>query len=184
MEIKEKRSVNCGNTVIDYTLIRKKVKNINIRIKPVEGVVVSAPSYVTAEYIDSIIVRRSEYILKAILKYKREEDSEKNKVIDGGDSLAIFKSILDEKYECFRAYGVRYPGLKARAMKSIWGSCNIRTGVVTLNTRLLAYPRICTEYVVVHELAHFVYPNHSKEFWELVGSIMPEWKKYRQMLRG
>lgn len=49
-----------------------------------------------------------------------------------------------------------------------WGSCTTSTGAVRLSTALASYPRWVLDYVIVHELAHLVEPNHSPAFWALV----------------
>lgn len=49
-----------------------------------------------------------------------------------------------------------------------WGSCTIATGAVRISTALASFPRWVLDYVIVHELAHLVEPNHSTAFWALV----------------
>ncbi|MDD5376842.1 MAG: SprT family zinc-dependent metalloprotease [Candidatus Gracilibacteria bacterium] len=63
-----------------------------------------------------------------------------------------------------------------------WGSCN---GHNDLNFpwRLLMAPKEIIDYVVVHELSHTVHKNHSKYFWNLVESIIPDWKAHRRYLK-
>lgn len=95
----------------------------------------------------------------------------------------IFEELLQEKYALFQKYGVPYPKLRIRNMKSRWGSCNPAKGIITLNSQLIAAPRKCIEYVVVHELAHFIHPNHSRQFWDFVAMMMPDWKERRQELQ-
>ena len=68
-------------------------------------------------------------------------------------------------------------------MKSRWGSCLPGKGTITLNLRLMAYPLSCVEYVVLHELCHFVHPNHSPAFHALMTALMPDWKQRRQQLQ-
>ena len=69
-------------------------------------------------------------------------------------------------------------------MKSRWGSCNTKTGHIRLNLLLAAHPRICTDYVVLHELAHLKHPNHGTEFKALLSALMPDWRSVRALLRG
>jgi hypothetical protein len=64
-------------------------------------------------------------------------------------------------------------------MKSQWGSCNRSNQVITVNQRLGALPTAYLEYVVVHELCHFIVPNHSKQFWQCVHTCLPDWKQRR-----
>ncbi len=94
----------------------------------------------------------------------------------------LFPRILEEVYPPFRELGVAFPALRLRRMKSRWGSCLVGKGVVTLNKGLLAAPRGCIEYVAVHELCHFLHPDHSQEFYQLLSRMMPDWKARRELL--
>lgn len=53
---------------------------------------------------------------------------------------------------------------------------------VTFNLNLIKTPMYCIEYVVLHELAHFEYQNHSKNFYKFVEKFMPDWKKRKKIL--
>ena len=75
------------------------------------------------------------------------------------------------------------PNLKIRKMTSRWGVCNTKNHNVTLNYQLVKYDISCLDYVIVHELSHFIHPNHSKEFWGLVGKYYPRYKECRRMLK-
>lgn len=94
----------------------------------------------------------------------------------------VFRQVLEEVYPPFRALGVEMPTLRLRQMKSRWGSCLVQKKVVTLNKRLLAAPRPCIQYVAVHELCHFLHPDHSQRFYRLLGAMMPDWKARREAL--
>lgn len=52
--------------------------------------------------------------------------------------------------------------------KSRWGSCSIDDRFIRLSLELSDYPAWVRDYVIVHELAHLIVPDHSREFWELV----------------
>ena len=67
--------------------------------------------------------------------------------------------------------------LKIRKMSSRWGVCNKRDNSVTLNSKLIKYSIHEIDYVIIHELSHFVHFDHSKEFWETVRMYMPDYKK-------
>lgn len=96
----------------------------------------------------------------------------------------IFLEICKEIYPMFQSYGVKYPLIKIRNMKSRWGSCQPQKKIITLNGKMIAAPRPAIEYVVLHEFAHFIHPNHSKDFYRLVESLMPDWKERKAMLQG
>ncbi len=94
----------------------------------------------------------------------------------------IFDQICKETYKDFKKYGLDYPEIKIRHMTSRWGSCRPHKGSITLNSRLIEKPIRCIEYVVLHEFAHFIHPNHSKKFYDFVAMLMPDWKERRKML--
>lgn len=97
----------------------------------------------------------------------------------------VFGDYVDRIYRMLRDDGVKvpYPEVKIRRMTSCWGSCRPERGAITLNSRLMERPESCIEYVVLHEFAHFIHPNHSRQFWELVGRYMPDWKVRRAKLK-
>lgn len=80
--------------------------------------------------------------------------------------------------------GVHCTGVKARVMKTRWGSCNVLTGGINLNTLLACWPKECLEYIVVHELTHLLEANHSPRFHALVGKFLPVWKERKQLLES
>lgn len=94
----------------------------------------------------------------------------------------VFGEIISETYPVFQKYGVSMPTLRIRNMETRWGSCLVRKGIITLNKRLLEAPRNCIEYVVMHELCHFIHPNHSKQFYSFLTTLMPDWKERKTTL--
>ena len=78
---------------------------------------------------------------------------------------------------------IPYPKLKIRKMKTRWGVCNKRDNSVTLNSELIRYEMDKLDYVIVHELSHFVHFNHSSDFWKLVSKYFPNYKKAREDLK-
>ena len=69
-----------------------------------------------------------------------------------------------------------------RNQKTRWGSCS-SNGNISLNWRLIVAPLEVIDYVVIHELCHLRYHNHSKSFWKLVEQYSPRWKKVRKWLQ-
>ncbi|MGN0600265.1 MAG: M48 family metallopeptidase [Oscillospiraceae bacterium] len=94
----EKRSVDCGGDVVEYTLARKKVKNINMRVKADGSVGVSAPSRVSAKFIDDFVRSRYDFIKTSAERLSAESkgklpEFDDTKVYADGDVL----SLLGEK---------------------------------------------------------------------------------------
>lgn len=94
----------------------------------------------------------------------------------------VFQEQLDICYNLFEE-SIPYPSLKIRKMTSKWGVCNIKTKTITLNLELIKYDIKYLDYVIIHELSHLIYPNHSKDFWNLVSKYEPNYKLYRKEMK-
>jgi len=96
----------------------------------------------------------------------------------------LFQQLIDKIYPIFSKYGVALPKIVLRDMTSLWGSWQPKRGSITLNKRLIETPLNCIEYVVMHEFIHFLQPNHSKRFYELLSTLMPDWKERKRILES
>ena len=98
------------------------------------------------------------------------------------ETKKIFKERLEYNYNLFDE-DIPFPKLKIRSMKTRWGVCNKRDNSVTLNSKLIKYSVHEIDYVIIHELSHFVHFDHSKEFWETVRIHMSDYKKAVAILK-
>lgn len=73
--------------------------------------------------------------------------------------------------------------IAVRNQKTRWGSCSSK-GNLNFNWRLLMAPSEVLDYVVVHELCHLAYLDHSKQFWQMVAAVLPDWKERRNWLKA
>ncbi|RAX51807.1 hypothetical protein CCY99_08380 [Helicobacter sp. 16-1353] len=73
-------------------------------------------------------------------------------------------------------------GIRFRRMTTRWGSCNVRKATISLNSILFSKPKICLEYVLLHELVHLIHANHSRKFYDVLESLMPNWRKIKNIL--
>ena len=89
---------------------------------------------------------------------------------------------LIEKWE--GKLGVECNGYFLQRMKTKWGSCNARAGHIRLNTELVKKPKKLLEYIVVHELAHLLHPNHSARFVAVLDQFYPSWREARAELNA
>ncbi len=95
----------------------------------------------------------------------------------------VFMERLEYNYNLFDE-DIPFPKLKIRNMKTRWGVCNKRDDSVTLNSKLIKYDIKEIDYVIVHELSHFVHFDHSKDFWKTVSYYMPDYKQAVKVLNG
>jgi predicted metal-dependent hydrolase len=93
--------------------------------------------------------------------------------------------IFSERYQyCTKlvaSYAIEHHiGFELRTMSKRWGSCTPK-GKIFINPLLVSAPKDCIDYVIVHELCHLRFSNHSSSFYRLLTSIMPDWidRKHR-----
>lgn len=193
---------------IELQISKKRVKNINFRLKPYK-LAVSAPLSINAKQIAQSIDKRLDWILsshKQILaqQERRQNPSfnalaitqpvllwgdEQSFVLNEQEKIAYYRQQLSEVMpELFAKWQpiVHAQAIETRIKKmhSRWGSCNTRARRIWLSVYLPAFPIECTEYVIVHELCHLHHANHSRAFWQTVETAMPEYKRWHDMLAG
>jgi hypothetical protein len=95
---------------------------------------------------------------------------------------AKFAERLDAAYDVMRKYGVSKPPMQVRRMRKRWGSCTPQ-GRIILNLDLIRAPRLCVDYVILHELCHLKHPHHGKAFYRLLDRVMPDWREIKARLR-
>jgi predicted metal-dependent hydrolase len=101
--------------------------------------------------------------------------------------IAWLKAAAQERFEqraqhyCARL-NIRVPTIRLSDAKTRWGACH-PAGRVHLHWKLVQMPPMIVDYVVVHELAHLIEPNHSRRFWRWVASVLPDYRERRRLLR-
>ena len=99
------------------------------------------------------------------------------------ENIAQMKKNFREKVEYYaKLMGVTYGRITIRNQKTRWGSCS-SDGNLNFNFKLFFLPEHLMDYVVVHELSHRIHMNHSKDFWKVVATYCPEYKKCTQELK-
>jgi predicted metal-dependent hydrolase len=78
--------------------------------------------------------------------------------------------------------GITIPCWTIRKMKTKWGSCNRKTGHLWFNVELAKHPQQCLEYIVVHEMAHHLEPDHRERYAVLMDKFLPDWRSRRDLL--
>ena len=170
---------------IFYTLYYKSVKNLNLRVRADGSVALSAPRRCTLREADAFVSSHAAWIARAreSARARRPQDIVPGE-IDRDAALALFLDVMARYYGDFCFFLDEMPRLTIRDMRTRWGVCNVSRRRITLNLRLAGMPREALEYVVVHEYAHFLHPNHGPLFWAEVARVLPDWKQRRALLRG
>lgn len=82
-----------------------------------------------------------------------------------------------------RKLGVKAARIYVRDLGYRWGSCG-KNGVVYFNWKLLQLPARVTDYVIAHELAHLIEPNHGPELWRILDRSLPDWRVRAEELKA
>ena len=160
---------------IEYELTLKRIKNVNMRIKPDGSISVSAPYGTNRGFIDDFVISRKRFIVAARRRIGQKQPVPE--ITAPKDAVyARLYDILKNVYTRFSEYCFDLPELRVRKMKSQWGNCRKERGIITLNAYLYGMPTECIELVAAHELSHMVEANHSSAFYAVLAKAMPDWK--------
>lgn len=98
----------------------------------------------------------------------------------------FMETLAQQVYSEFQraGYTVSIPIVRLRYMTSRWGSCMPVKEIITMNTRLLLGPTEFAHYVMVHEFAHFIEPNHSSRFYKVMSDVLPNWEQVKAEMKA
>ena len=204
--------ISLDDNIIEVIITRKNIKNIYFRIKEDLKLYVSCNRLCTNSYIEKLLVKNKKDILKMynsmLDKTRTNYDiyylgNKMNYIfnskifIDGlniyGPSIERINEYLEKtsinifqnRLNNLRIMFKELPEfrLRTRHMKTRWGVCNKSSMTVTLNTELIHKDVTLIDYVIIHELCHFKYMDHSKAFWMEVEKYYPYYKLARNRLK-
>jgi len=130
----------------------------------------------------SIDSNKAEILRKKLHRLKKYSNDKILKAYDDFYKEIAKKYLTHELDKYAKIMNLHYNEVKFRKMKSRWGSCSSKKNI-TLNTQLMKLNKDMIAYVIVHELAHIVHMNHSKEFHSLVEYYLPNAKNIRSKLK-
>ena len=181
MEKVEYQKIKYNQETIQYELRKTKIKNMYIYVK--EGkVIVKAPIRIENEKIYDFVNKKAKWIYENLKKQKQKIQENKETQIQEKD-IKRLEIIVKESIEKYSKLLKTMPQkVTIKDMKYAWGSCSSNKNI-SINMKLATKDEKAIEYVVLHEMSHLKYMNHSKDFWKLVGQHMPEYKEYRKILK-
>lgn len=223
-----KNTVLYKDKLIEYEVIKSKIKNLYIHIKAGK-VIVKAPSRARDKDIERAVEEKKKWIYEKLenmnvdrykqgsnvfllgkvypLKIKFIKPNISNIYIENGNMIVeipkkykkeyekIIEELLDDVYMkvaekevdmamqiVTRIVGIKPNKYRIKKLKTAWGTCTSNKNI-TINSSLMKYDRTVIQYVVLHEICHLKYMNHSKEFWNMVEQYMKNYKEIRRRLK-
>ena len=223
------------NGSLSVQIARKKIKNVHLKVYRSLEIVLSVPTHVSDEWIDTFLAAHKDWIDRQITKYKKTNGFNNLSNIRSGSSTQllgkdirvykkasltdgvqfdakkvmiylqnteddviaqklfekwwrdkcrqIYEIEVDDLYQkVFKKYNLSRPQITIKRMKTLWGSCTPSKNKITLNEYLLKADLRCIQYVILHELTHLIYPNHSNDFYDFLTIHMPDWPARKQEL--
>ena len=117
------------------------------------------------------------------LRYSDSDNTEQiKKLIDKMYYMIAEKEVENAMEKTRKMVGLAPEEYRIKKIKSVWGSCSSNKKI-TINQNLMMYSRKAIEYVVLHEVCHLKYMNHSKNFWSMVEKYMPDYKEAEKELK-
>lgn len=168
-----------------YELIYSSRRTLAVQITAAGQVRVRAPRRTSRASIDRFLIEKEAWVLKYLTRAFEHAsppppplpESERRRYME------LAREIFTRKAAYYASVmKVTYGRISIREQKTRWGSCSSK-GNLNFNWRLIFAPEEVLDYIVVHELAHRREMNHSQAFYDIVESVLPEYKKEQKWLR-
>lgn len=168
----------------EFEIIRSSRKTLCVQITREAKVVVRAPNRIKKEAIDAFVLKHAEWIESRLKIREEKNEFEKGFEAREDELRALAKIIIPQKVEKIaRIMNVNPASIKITGAKTRFGSCSGKNALC-FSWRVMSYPEKAIDYVVVHELAHIIHHDHSKNFWKTVEKYMPDYKEAEKILKG
>ena len=163
-------------------IIRMKRKTISVSADENGKITVKAPFFVPKKVIEKFVSDRQKDIEKMILEKKKR--AERLSSFSDEELMRKAREILPERIEYFSdKTGLKPVSVRMTSAKTRYGSCS-SAGRICFSKYLMCHADEVIDYVVLHEIAHLKFMNHSGEFYAFIENIMPDYKDRVKKLRN
>lgn len=166
-----------------YTITYSNRKTLSIQIKNTGELIVRAPLTLTEKKVHQFIASKKNRIIQKIEFIKTQEIIPKQNITQAKKESALIQILPRIEYYAKKMnLSQKYTTIKITTANAKRGSCSSR-GALMFHWKLSEFPIIILDYVIVHELAHLIHFNHSKEFWALVEEYYPTYQSAKKRLQ-
>lgn len=172
---------------VKLEMVKSRRKTISIEIKSSSRIIVRVPLYMSERDALDFVREHRSWIDRNLSKAKSEESIRdavpKMTMSEVREMADEAMKILPPKVEKYaKILNVTYGRITVRNQKTRWGSCSSK-GNLNFNCALVRCPEKVIDYIVIHELCHRIYMNHSKAFYNAVSSVMPDYKECEKWIK-
>ena len=189
----------------DYDIIvekKKTTRNTYIRVKKDLKIYVTTSLFTTNHFIENLVRENYDKICKMIDYQAVKEKNNNGFFYLGKQYVVIYSNVegiefnndkvyINHDFDIDKWYKKQAKQLFQERLdynyknftRNRWGVCNVRTHNITLNLELIKRDTKYLDYVIIHEMSHLIYGDHSNRFWRLVEENMPDFKKYREEMK-
>ena len=172
---------------IEYKVIKSKRKSMSIEINKEGEVTIRTPLWMPEKEILLFVNKHASWIMEKKRKIEliKKENAKVQKLTEEqiNELKNRAKKYIPERVSYYAPIvGVTYGKISIKAQKTIWGSCSTK-GNLNFNCMLMMMPDEVIDSVIVHELCHRKYMDHSRRFYNEVLRVFPEYKKCNKWLK-
>lgn len=178
-----------NNQKISYNLRRsRRSRNVRITIHCDGSCNVSAPRWASNSSIERFVFEKAQWIIEKVNAFRKSGNG-KNKLLRNRSKKEYLgnkeraRELIEDRLNYFNNfYNFDFKNISIRNQRTRWGSCS-KSGNLNFNYKLVFLPEKMADYIIIHELCHLEEFNHSKNFWNLVAKMFPDWREARRELR-
>lgn len=169
---------------MDYKIIRSGRRTLSLSVGDDLIPVVRTPYGVSDKTVREFVEKNSAWLERASEKKRAQLERYNISAEEEQRLKALAREYIPGRVEYYSGLMSLEPfAVKLTSAKKRFGSCSAANSLC-FSFYLMMYPPEAVDYVVVHELAHIRYHNHSKEFYALVGQYLPDYKQREKLLRS
>lgn len=181
--MEQQRTINVGEQTLTYTLRKStRAKRVRLTVSRDGSIRVTVPSWFGENVAETFVREHTRWIFAKMSFLKTFSlgpvlPRGRGHYLKHKESARIF---IQGRVAHYRdSYGFTPRSINIRNQKTRWGSCS-KNGDLNFNYKIFFLPQHLADYVIVHELCHLKEFNHSKEFWCVVESIIPDYMAARK----
>ena len=159
-----------------------RAKRLSITIKPDQTIRVAVPTRTSFKTAQDFMLTKLTWARKHLARLRAVETDYAQKTLPPINRTKA-KTILTIRLKYLaQKYGFKFNRVFIRNQKTRWGSCSTKNNI-SLNMNLAGLPQELQDYVILHELMHTKFKNHSKKFWAEMDKLVGDSKKLRKRMK-